>query len=150
MSTFAIRSAPEMCACYRVEHGFDAHVDEHGQILLRTGSIDAVQLPIELAERVFRELMRRDLPTPVIANNRTDFWMLLTQGARPAERSVPRFGALYRHRVLMTSAGALITLPGPDDRFRYWEVPPHGTCRPPFNDVVEVTLRLAHSLPESV
>ncbi|MFG1792681.1 hypothetical protein [Nocardia sp. NPDC049149] len=149
MSTFAIPSVSEMCARYRADNGFDAAVDDHGQILLRTGSVDGIQLPIGLAERVLGELMRRDLPTPVIANRRSDFWMLLTQGARAADRSVPRFGALYRHRVLMTAAGALITLPGPDYRIRYWEVAPHDTRRPPFNELVEITLRLAHCMPES-
>ncbi|WP_280443875.1 hypothetical protein [Nocardia brasiliensis] len=149
MSTFAIRSAPDWCARYRTENGFDATVDEHGQILLRTGSVDGVSLPAGLAERALHELMRRDLQTPVIANTRSDFWMFLTQGARRADRSVPRFGALYRHRVLMTAAGALITLPGPEDGIRYWEVPPHGTRRPPFDSVVDITLRIAHSLPES-
>ncbi|MFC9433680.1 hypothetical protein [Nocardia sp. NPDC057030] len=146
MSAPTVQTVHEVCARYHAENGFDTAVDEHDHILLRTGATDGILMPAELAERVEVELIRRDMAAPIIVNTRTDLWMLLTQGASHADRSVAKFGALYRYRATMTTAGALITLPGPGDEVRYWHAKPVGHRRPSFNGLADITLRVAHVL----
>ncbi|MEV0294921.1 hypothetical protein [Nocardia sp. NPDC050710] len=70
-----------LAASYQRDHGLDVYVDGHNHIMLRTGSVDGIQMPKPLGELVHAELRARELPTPVIINTKTKNRTFLPHGA---------------------------------------------------------------------
>ncbi|MBO0878970.1 MAG: hypothetical protein J2P17_01005 [Mycobacterium sp.] len=167
-----VSPAEELCERYRSEHGFDVNVNEYGNIMLRTGALDGIQMPRELGDRVRELLADNMLRTPIIDNTRTDYLMFLTGAApigddRPVHlhravtgdqaqgevAAVQKVHAgLFRLAAIRTVSGAEITLPGVNDPVRSWLCPPDGVFAE-FGRVAELTvaagavLRTRHQVP---
>ncbi|MGN2642349.1 hypothetical protein ACTD5D_40500 [Nocardia takedensis] len=125
---------------YRREHDLEVRVAAHDhRILLRTGTVTAVQMVGDVGELVWKALSENGLCTPVIVNDDTGCWTMLTGPAADGPVRVERDPAidhtytpcaltvgLDRSSVIRSITGAEIALPGPDDPVRRWFSPPTG------------------------
>ncbi|WP_216917131.1 hypothetical protein [Nocardia noduli] len=153
-----IAAVERMCKRYRGEYGFDTTVSKYGRILLRTGTVEAIQMPRDLGTRVLEVLEEQDVATPVVENRRTKYLSFLTRAApegdqRPVhlmERvSMPEVPAptleaaagLYRVAAIRTVGGAELTLPGPDDVVRTWLREPNGQLAE-FDPLAKLTVAI--------
>ncbi|MGY1943911.1 hypothetical protein [Nocardia asiatica] len=151
-----IAAVEQMCEQYRDEHGFDTTVSKHGRILLRTGAIEAIQMPRTLGVRVLEVLEKQGVRTPVVENRKTDYLTFLTSAApegdqRPvylmrrastAEVPAPTLAVavgLFQVAAIRTVGGAELTLPGPDDPVRAWLRRPSGKFAE-FNSLAKLTV----------
>jgi hypothetical protein len=153
----AVTAAEELCEQYRSKHDLDVRVTTHGHIVLRTGAVDAIQMPRELGDRVRGSLAESDTYTPIVENVRTDYLTFMTGpaprgDARPvhlhkAVEANPSAAVaartinadLYRLAAIRTVAGSEIPLPGPDDPVRKWLCPPTGVLAD-FDRVAALTI----------
>jgi hypothetical protein len=161
----AVAAAEQLCQRYRSEHDLAAHVSAHGQIVLRAGAVDAVQMPRVLGDRVRKLLTDSGLHTSIVESIRTDYLTFLTAAAprgdaRPVHLhtaaqttpsipvTVPKTDAnLFRLAAIRTVAGSQIPLPGPDDPVRRWLCPPEGVLAD-FDRVAALTIAAGSALRE--
>ncbi|MEV4156824.1 hypothetical protein AB0J48_27770 [Nocardia salmonicida] len=125
---------------YRNICGFDAFVREStGQIVLRTGTVGAVELPSELGHRVIAALA---YPGPVIVHIDTPHPVVtILTGPMPTHlRSGASFAALSAAGAVLVPDGGEVVLPSPQDPARRWL--PHEPLDPyqPSAEVVVTTI----------
>ncbi|WP_051407375.1 hypothetical protein [Nocardia sp. CNY236] len=137
------------CARYAKENHFiGVEVNQHDQIVLRAGHVDAIQMPRPLGDRVRTELLRLHEPTPTIENIDTGFLTFLTQRAPTGDsRAVHILPTLFKYQAIRTVHGSLITLPGPSDTRRIWMEEPIDENRPNFDTLATIVLEAARALP---
>ncbi|MGW5456787.1 hypothetical protein [Nocardia sp. NPDC003979] len=125
---------------YRNVCGFDAFVREStSQIVLRTGTVGAVELPSELGHRVIAALtwpgpviVHTDTPEPVVT--------ILTGPVPTHLRSGASFATLSAAGAVLVPDGDEVLLPSPRDPARRWL--PHEPLDPyrPSAEVVVTTI----------
>ncbi|WP_162830341.1 hypothetical protein [Amycolatopsis palatopharyngis] len=131
--------------------GWPVHVDARLRCLgLVAGQVlDAVRLPEPLAVRTQTELRVMMLAGPVIAEQGSARWVVLTEPAPAAEAPLPR--DLVAAGAIAVPRGDYIAMPirrpGTDDG---WAVPPQNRCSlPPWSAVVGAARRALASRNES-
>ncbi|WP_040703624.1 MULTISPECIES: hypothetical protein [Nocardia] len=151
-----IAAAERMSEQYRDEHDFDTTVSKQGRILLRTGVVEAIQMPRALGVRVLEALDKQGVATPVVENWRTDFLTFLTSAAPAGDQrpvhlmqraSTPEVPAptlevavgLFQVAAIRTVGGTELPLPGPDDPVRAWLRRPTGRLAE-FNPLAKLTV----------
>ncbi|APE37153.1 hypothetical protein BOX37_28115 [Nocardia mangyaensis] len=125
---------------YRNACGFDAFVREStSQIVLRTGTVGAIELPSELGHRVIAALT---WPGPVIVHTDTPHPVvtILTGPVPNHLRHGVNFAALTAAGAVLLPDGDEVVLPSPRDPARRWL--PHEPLDPyrPTAEVVVTTI----------
>ncbi|MGQ4616917.1 DNA-directed RNA polymerase subunit beta [Nocardia sp. R7R-8] len=128
------------CLYYRRTCGLPAVIDppELGRIILRTGSVWGVTMPIRLGQRVKAHMQSRaELLGPIVAHPRSGRWTFLTDPDIELT-DVTVFAELWRSNVTIAHTGAVIALPSPTAAggIRHWIVPPRNMFRPSGRMVV--------------
>lgn len=151
MATTLTETAAARCARYIKENRFaGVEVNQHQQIVLRAGNVDAIQMPRPLGDLVRAELLLLGQATPTIENRETGYLTFLTQRAPTGDpRSVHILSKLFKFQAIRTVQGSLVTLPGPSDERRFWMEEPIGEDRPDFDTVVAIVLEAAKRLPKA-
>lgn len=125
---------------YRNACRFDAFVREStSQIVLRTGTVGAIELPSELGDRVIAALT---WPCPVIVHtDTTQPLVTILTGPVPIHlRNGRSFAALSAAGAVLVPDGDEVLLPSPRDPARHWL--PHQPLDPyrPTAEVVVTTI----------
>lgn len=134
-------------ARYHGDNGINAQPTDHGLLVVQAGEVGCLRMPAPLGQRVADELAHRGLTTPVIVNEASRTWTVLTQ--RPEREYGLLHDPLFVYRVKRSVLGTQITVPGPDDPARRWHIAPDGHHRLSFELVADITLAQAQAMGRS-
>lgn len=147
MSTNLDTDLPACAARYHSENGINAQVTDNGFLVVRAGDVGCIRMPALLGQDVASELERRGRATPIIVNEASRSWTVLTQ--RPEREYGLLHDPLFVHWAKRSVLGTQITLPGPNDPARRWHTTPDGLRRLPFELVADITLEQGEAMGKS-
>ena len=159
LSVLAQSSTDGLLRAYR-RLGYDVEQTDRGRIVMRTGTVTAVQMPPELAASVQKLLDEQQLRMPIIGNLGTGWRTFLAGPApdgpvhlqpelaahlgAPEPVLLPRAEArLFRLAVIRTVGGAELTLPGIGSLVEWHCAPESGQVQVEYAALLELTIAAA-------